>query len=186
MIARYCWISLTVDYSQGMVWKSEVVTFSHSPFLAPASSIPLFIPLTECCPSSRSVASRNIGKIRCLQHRIETARRRLPSPLLPIHVPLFHVLRRTSLLRRAFVGPKLINPIDYSFHFCEFGLIRNFFYPFLCGTRIKASGFREHPESVNVNTTGLAFRLALVEVIRRSRKSIRLISVQLHGILQNS
>ena len=53
-------------------------------------------------------------------------------------------------------------------------------------TRIKASGFREHPESVNVNTTGLAFRLALVEVIRRSRKSIRLISVQLHGILQNS
>ena len=31
------------------------------------------------------------------------------------------------------VGPKLINPIDYSFHFCEFGLIRNFFCPFLCG-----------------------------------------------------
>ena len=46
MIARYCWISLTVDYSQGKLWKSEVVTFSHSPSLAPASSIPLFIPLT--------------------------------------------------------------------------------------------------------------------------------------------
>ena len=34
------------------------------------------------------------------------------------------------------VGPKLINPIDYSFHFCEFGLIRNFFCPFLCGKNL--------------------------------------------------